>query len=1314
MLGKYLGILLALVIFTVHIPVNISSIYDRLAWQVTECINLTFALCSTRTLNAYKVVMRERVVMSKINQIQNALKGLDGGAFQKLADSYIFKKGYQNINPIGSALGSDKVRKGTPDSYFRQKNGKLVFAEYTTDQTNIVKKLKGDLEKCLDTTKTGIPLDEIEEIVFCHNSQLPLLDEQALYKTCKDNGIKIQVFGLESISFDLYQKHPSLAQDFLGISIDTGQILEPMEFVENVGKNKTSTPLDTDFHYREEELTEIQEKIEINELVILTGSAGVGKSRLALQALEAFKKTHDNYKLLVIYNKGPDLFEDIRSYFSEPGNFLLLVDDANRITQFDYIVDLIQKQRKDQKIKVIATVRDYARDKINNTAKALGNVSEVEIKPMNPEEIKGFIEAQYNINNSLYLNRISDIAGGNPRLAIMAAILAVKENSLKSIRDVSALYDEYFSSISSDLKELQDTHTLKVAGIISFFRAIDKSNTEAMELIQNVFGISSKDFWKSVEYLHEAEIVDVYEKEVVKISDQVFSTYLFYLCFFKERTLSFSLLLENFFPSQINKLKDAIYPCLNSFDFDQISEAIRNDVKKRWANCIEENNENDLHELIKAFWFLLQSDVLIYVRDNIAKIESQPIDLPSITFESANVTLNAYPLLEILARFNQESDESTFKTALDIVFLHIEKVPSAAPQFIKLMTNDFGFNRHSYQSEYLFQTILINALWGKTENGKNKLFSRLFIEVTSKYLKTRYDNHEGSNRTITIYKFELLPIEPVFNLRKVMWEGIFELYKTSNLRAYVSSAIRSYCGSGYYLSQKEIVKRDAESIIPFMETEFDPKDFSECLLVQKYHKLLKRKEILLTEKLSQKFLSDTYELYNMMSFNYSDVESDNTSDFDKIRKKRIKTYSISFGFEEYQTFIIKSNEILSLLEGSPDTHQIRSAVTQTFLFLSERDAALYEMVISEYIRTGNTLKLNQEQTLIDKLIGACGDQKALNILREAEYSFKNQWLFDYYRCLSLENVTQEAAKELLALYDEATPREIPHGYDHLLNYVEADKNIIAKVIGLIITKTEKDQNFGCCLDMLFNHLTEINKRLFDLLEGDLTLIKKAYLTHCKSSQNADYNGATLSRILSADPAFLSEIIELQDYNSEWANGRDYSFLWKHENCEAIVEIAIKKILRINLSKGCFLGSYLEKLFCARSNTECLPEIKEKQDNFLKNIIEEKSSDTDLMKLIFNLISEFKPDRRVQFIQLFIDNNNNYSEFEALSFEPSHWTYGGSAVPHYQARVEYWSTLLPLFNTTDLLEHKLFIENTIQRLRARVEQEKKSDFMEDME
>jgi hypothetical protein len=46
--------------------------------------------------------------MSKINQIQDKLRSLGDAAFQKLADAYLHKKGYEQINPIGSVIGLAK------------------------------------------------------------------------------------------------------------------------------------------------------------------------------------------------------------------------------------------------------------------------------------------------------------------------------------------------------------------------------------------------------------------------------------------------------------------------------------------------------------------------------------------------------------------------------------------------------------------------------------------------------------------------------------------------------------------------------------------------------------------------------------------------------------------------------------------------------------------------------------------------------------------------------------------------------------------------------------------------------------------------------------------------------------------------------------------------------------------------------------------------------------------------------------------------------------------------------------------------------
>ena len=48
-----------------------------------------------------------------------------------------------------------------------------------------------------------------------------------------------------------------------------------------------------------------------------------------------------------------------------------------------------------------------------------------------------------------------------------------------------------------------------------------------MRWVENSFGIQPEEFWELVDVLHKNEIVDLYEDEVVKISDQILSTYLF-------------------------------------------------------------------------------------------------------------------------------------------------------------------------------------------------------------------------------------------------------------------------------------------------------------------------------------------------------------------------------------------------------------------------------------------------------------------------------------------------------------------------------------------------------------------------------------------------------------------------------------------------------------------------------------------------------------------------------------------------------------------------------------------------------------------
>ena len=335
--------------------------------------------------------------MSKVNQIQNALIEIEGGRFQKLCDAFLKAKGFGTINSLGSVIGKDKTKTGTPDTFIRNKDQNLIFVEYTTQKSRIGEKFTDDLKKCFDETKTGVPLSDISGIIFCHSSELDAGEENTLVQLAGENGILVTIFGLGAISFDLYLEYPGLAKEFLGIEIDTGQILSPPDFVKNYDKNKLATPLGTEFLHREDDIRHALDHLKTNDLLIISGSAGVGKSRLALEIVNKYGALNTDCTPYCITNKEQDIFEDIKVYFSKSGHFLISIDDANRTTGFEYLVDLIKTKRDDQEIKVISTVRDYALKKVKSAARALGVVPDLKIKKFDDPQIKELITRLFSI-----------------------------------------------------------------------------------------------------------------------------------------------------------------------------------------------------------------------------------------------------------------------------------------------------------------------------------------------------------------------------------------------------------------------------------------------------------------------------------------------------------------------------------------------------------------------------------------------------------------------------------------------------------------------------------------------------------------------------------------------------------------------------------------------------------------------------------------------------------------------------------------------------------------------------------------------------
>jgi len=1250
--------------------------------------------------------------MSKINQIQTAILGLDGGAFQKLVDSYLLRKGYQQINSIGSVIGANKVRVGTPDTLIQTADGKYIFAEHTTYLHNrVFSKFCDDIDKCLDEEKTGIAVGRIEEIVLCYTSELSAKNIDLLRKKCEVVGVNLNLFGISSISYDLLEKYPSIAKDHLGIEVDTGQIVPLDRFISLYEQNKLATTLSTTFHFREEERKELLISLENNSLIIISGPPGVGKSRIAIECYKDFMKNNAAYKPYCILNHGIDLFEDVKSYFSDSCEYLIFVDDANRISGFQYILQLLQIQRDDQNFKIIATVRDYALDKVRDTCKAYDSVAEISLSRFTDTEIKKLVQDEFEINNHEYLDRIADISQGNPRLAIMAARIASESNTLQSIRDVSELYDSYYSSIKSDLDALNNKNILKTAGIITFFRSVDRTDKRLMSDIERAFGITSEDFWEAAKMLHDMEVLDMFENEVVKISDQVLATYLFYLVFFKEKNINFTILIDDFFPQFKQRLIDAINPILSTCDIDKTKATMLSSVDEIWCDTLE-NDEKVFLQLIEVFWFLKPTETLIFIQNKIEKLEPQTLGVSEVKFgKDSNNTLPDF--LSALSLFRYYGKDE-IDMSLDMFLQYVGKQPMNTPKVIDCFINDFGFQPDSYRYGYGIQHVVIEKMINHCDSETNEFFSRMFITIAEDYLHTHFSSTKPEGKhAITIIKFDLTESSELLKLRESIWTHLFKIYKKPHLQEYVLSLLLQHAQSGYNVSVAGIVKADSELLLEFFKSNFDSWNLYHCIIVHAYLRLLKRIEVPCLEDIKQEFTSRSYKLYHLLTDKFERRELDlSHDDYRKYKKDKIGDFTASFVIDDYNHLIRDLADILQYSEGN-SKWQIEQGIASVFEELSMRDENLYLNVMKGYLLEGDVLNLHP-YPLVYNLVTSCGSSVSFNVLSEVNYPSKNKWLFSYYQCLPEKEIRPHHLAELKDLFKSAQYNDFVYGLDYLLKYECLESGYIVDIVQDIADKTKADPLFAHILSPMFNDHTELNKALSSLFFTNETLLEDIYILVDRGEKHGDYDGSTFSMLLDNNPCFINRYLEdmfsRKSYISKHDDNRDYSFIWQRDDFRNVMKCISDTVFEYEQKGRSY--HYYEVFFSKNVNPQSDEVIIEKKDGFLCDEIKKESNNSDYMAFIFAVMTDFNIERRIKFYQKFLENNNKFSDFESLPLEPSSSHWSGSKVPLLQGRVDFFERLISICNSVHFLKHRQLLEQRVGYLRQEIQHEKKRDFTEE--
>lgn len=1201
---------------------------------------------------------------------------------------------------MGGSIGKRKDKKGTPDAYIKLENGNFVFIEYTTEQGSekkIFDKFKNDLEKCFDEKKTGIPKNKIDTVILCYNSKLSAEKRTQLDEFCLSHGSKLIHISIDNLAFDIYDKYPLIAKDYLGVDMDTGQILTVQDFLSK--QNSHAVPLTNPFLFRETELAQVIEQLSISDLVVISGRAGSGKTKLALQAIREFCKSNPDYKDFIIVDKNQPLHSDLHTYLQQQ-NSVVLIDDANRCNQLNICLELLLP-RTNGRTKIILTVRDYA---LNHLEKFVSHLkySPITVGGFDRTQIAGILDSSYGINNSLWVERICNIAKGNPRLALMAAKVAIENNSFSDLWNVGIIYELFFKNLLNEVDALNDLKVLKTLGLLSYFRVLG-IDFPICEDIYKVFEIDKHDFWESLVVLDKLELVDLYDNQVVKISDQIQSTFFFYKVVVDRKLISFSDLLSCFFYTKPKLMRDALYPVIDIFGYDKTSERLSSDIDVAWNN-IKHSDSNTCLNFAETFWIFKQIEVISTLNRLIDSINPDICEEPIIYNMAASCSDR---VLDILVQYKYTANVSL---AIDTMLYYVSKQPQLMGQLIYCFMNRMGYTHDSHAYGYSVQLTLFESLLAKTD-----MFSfcrEIILSIANHFLKCEQSDNLMEGRVVHFTRFSLVLTTEQEKLRSI----ILSFLSTSANSKEISMFLAQYISDMRYdtlgmksKDKSRIIQFDAQFLVTYIRNNFDSANYRQCHLAHNYFKLLKLDTTygVIISELKQKFNHPHYKMYCLLNIDRAETkllrdECSNWEEVEKIKESMILKRFARFDTIQFEQLVDALEDILTCNIDHNEWSITRSFET-ILIGLVKDNQAMFECVLKYVQGTGNKIKL-RGGFLITKYL-ACYPEKHRDLfvmLKEHDYACKEEWLLSFFEALPQEMTNRYYYYELISLLENRSYITILN-FDFLNKFTSFDPSVYITVVRLLLGQTKK---FPFNFDLLFNYLTDAGQRLRVLFKDDIELFEELYLYQLSIDRNEDYNGSVLRQILELDATFILKYLDWrfssEKYVSNVSEERRYGFIWDMENYKEIVDSVFDYFsVRGNLWEDEFIEVFFE-------NTAT----NEKAKKYIEDFIAEQYLDSRKMHLIFIPVVYHMTDKFPHFCSIFLKHNKNIEVFKNIYFEERGFSGNGSFIPAYEARRAFWKSILPILNTREFIYHKEFVSEHISYYGRRIEEERIRNFIDD--
>ncbi len=432
----------------------------------------------------------------------------NGEKFQSFCNDLLSFEIGKDFVPF-TAPGSDQGIDGLFEGKYNGKQGKWRFqAKFHHPDTGRIagfNQLKSQVKKDIDKN-----IQDETAVIFITNVEL----NPAQRKEIKEIADETLEQGGKTVEFDIWDGakiYTLLAHHPIVQLWYTNQtkflIQEYSEFFHEELNSATNTSyeLSNKFYYRKDKLEAINKFIQddTKKIAVVSGEAGIGKTRLCVEFFKQYVDQNNDWKALVIVTHKINL-QVLQTALSGERNYIVLLDDADKFDERD-IADLITliKGFKNNEVKLLLTVRTPFLNQVLSQITVTDRTDRIEpiqLDQLTREETVQFLEGElkgYRIEE--YLGFFVELTHGVP-IMIMTLLRTIKAGTrLSDIKKDSFLktyveqYFEQFITTTSEEKEILKKDIKKIIMLIALIEPIQIEDRNLIQQISSTEILSEED-----------------------------------------------------------------------------------------------------------------------------------------------------------------------------------------------------------------------------------------------------------------------------------------------------------------------------------------------------------------------------------------------------------------------------------------------------------------------------------------------------------------------------------------------------------------------------------------------------------------------------------------------------------------------------------------------------------------------------------------------------------------------------------------------------------------------------------------------------